>query len=148
MDRISTTAKSASGYIQEAVGGLLGNDQMQSDGQHKQAEANAIWDASTKTEPTKTSANIKAAKGSMKQVVGGLLGKDEMTAEGLCDHAQAAADYESARVREYAEGAGEELKGQFKEAVGEKLNDQQILAEGKSEKLQGQSRMRVNSSRD
>ncbi|ORY00937.1 hypothetical protein K493DRAFT_210377 [Basidiobolus meristosporus CBS 931.73] len=118
---------------------------MKAGGQLKQAEAEAIWDASNTVEPSKTSASVKSAKGNMKQVVGGLMGNDELTAEGLREHSQAGAEYESARVREYAEGAGEELKGKFKVAVGEKLADQQLMAEGKAEQLKGKSRMRANS---
>ncbi|ORX91919.1 DNA binding protein [Basidiobolus meristosporus CBS 931.73] len=78
--RVNANIKYAIGYVQETVGSVLGNEQMQAEGATKQPQADAEYEAA-QAQGYAQGAGEKL-KGNVKDTVGSAIGNEHMQAEG------------------------------------------------------------------
>lgn len=79
-DRTEGAAEKVGGKIKEAVGGVVGNEQMQAEGRAKAMQGEAKEEAAKAGERAKGA--VHEAAGKVKNVVGAVTGSGRMQAEG------------------------------------------------------------------
>jgi uncharacterized protein YjbJ (UPF0337 family) len=85
-DRAAGAAKEVGGKIKNAVGKLIGNEQMEAEGKVKELQGEAQQSSAKAAERVKGS--LEEASGTIKNVVGKIIGNEQMELEGKAKELQ------------------------------------------------------------